>query len=57
MARQIILNVENRMKLKDRFSVSNSTITGILHFRRINRRASEVRSYAVNKLNGMMIEV
>lgn len=52
---QIWLGRDGRTALHDQFDISTSTISEILRFKRSNKRAAMVRSYAVNKLKGLLI--
>lgn len=52
---QIYLGRDGRTALHDQFNISTSTISEILRFKRSNKRAAMVRSYAVNKLKGLLL--
>lgn len=57
MADRIYLSKSSREELKHRFGVSSSTVSEVLNFKRTNKRSCEMRSYAVNKLRGLLIEL
>jgi hypothetical protein len=53
----IYLDAEGRLTLGEKFGVNPSQVSKALRFLQMNRKASEMRSYAVNHLNGMLLEV
>lgn len=55
MKHQIYLSRDGRTALHNQFDISTSTISEILRFKRSNKRAAMVRSYAVNKLKGLLL--
>ena len=57
MKHVIYLSTEDRIVLSKKFNTTLSTVCEALRFKRNNRRASEMRSYAVNHLNGILITV
>lgn len=52
---RVYLGKNERESLKRQFAVSSSTVSEILNFKRSNKRASEVRSFAVNHLKGLLL--
>lgn len=56
-AKRIYLSKQGRDKVKEKFSLSSSTISEILNFKRSNKRAAEVRAYSVNQLKGLLIQL
>lgn len=53
----IYLDAEGRLTLGEKFGVNPSQVSKALRFLQMNRKASEMRSYAVNHLNGILITV
>lgn len=57
MANRIYLDKTMRVELQSRFNVSTSTVSEVLNFKRTNQRSCEMRCYAVNNLNGLLLSV
>lgn len=53
----IYLDAQGRLELGKRFSTSLSTVSKALRFLQKNRKASEIRSYAVNHLKGILLSL
>ena len=54
---RVIGNPQITVALKEKFSVSNGTISNAFHFKRFSQRHSEIRSYAINKLNASLVQL
>lgn len=57
MTDKIILRREDRLKLIEKFGISESSCSQIINFRRQTLKASKVRVYAVNFLNGIYLHI
>lgn len=57
MINKIVLRREDRLKLIEKFGISESSVSQIINFRRNNLQASKIRVYAVNYLNGIYLHI
>lgn len=51
---QIFLSTHNRNKLKEKFGVTDSSISFAIHFKRHSQLARRIRDYAVNQLGAFI---
>lgn len=52
---QIYLRRGDRQRLRERFSVSDVTLSEALNFRKHSKTCREIRQYAVNVCRGILI--
>jgi hypothetical protein len=57
MTDKIVLRRKDRLKLIEKFGISESTCSQIINFRRHTLQASKIRVYAVNFLNGIYLHI
>ena len=55
MKYRIMVNKQDRERLIEKFGVSHATISYVLNFKRFNDLHSEIRNYAMNHLNGILL--
>lgn len=55
--KKIVCRKSTRKSLLEYFKVSPSTISNALNFKSFGQKHSEIRVYAVNKLNALYIEL
>lgn len=51
---QIYVRRDDRKRLKEKFKVSDVTLSEALHFRKHSRLCREIRSFAVNYCSGII---
>lgn len=52
---QVFMSSKKRAKLKEKFGVSEQTLSAAVHFKKKSELSRRIRSYAVNRLNAFVL--